>query len=77
MLVDSIVGEKERKTGEILVAMPISQAQIVLGKGMAVVLTIAIQVALWILILLIAGFQIKIFSWFTHWSCSHRCLWWV
>ena len=59
MLVDSIVGEKERKTGEILVAMPISQAQIVLGKGMAVVLTIAIQVALWILILLIAGFQIK------------------
>jgi ABC-2 type transport system permease protein len=59
MLVDSIVGEKERKTGEILIAMPISQAQVVLGKGMAVVLTIAIQVALWILILLIAGFQIK------------------
>jgi ABC-2 type transport system permease protein len=59
MVVDSIVGEKERKTGEILVAMPISPADIIIGKNMAVVLTIAIQVAIWILILLIAGFSIS------------------
>ena len=58
MVVDSIVGEKERKTGEIMVAMPINHADIIIGKNMAVVLTIALQVAIWITILLIAGFSI-------------------
>ena len=58
MIIDTIVGEKERKTGEILIAMPISQAQIIIGKSMAVVLTISLQVAMWIIILLIAGFHI-------------------
>ena len=59
MIIDSVVGEKERKTAEILIAMPVSSTQIIIGKGMAVVLTIALQVAMWILILLIAGFQIN------------------
>jgi ABC-2 type transport system permease protein len=58
MIIDTIVGEKERKTGEILIAMPISRAQIIIGKSMAVVLTITLQVAMWLLILLIAGFHI-------------------
>lgn len=59
MVVDSIVGEKERKTGEILVAMPISHADVIIGKNMAVILTIALQVAIWIMILLVAGFEIN------------------
>ena len=53
MMIDSIVGEKERKTGEILVAMPMSHAQIIIGKSMAVALTISLQVAMWLIILLI------------------------
>ncbi len=59
MVVDSIVGEKERKTGEILIAMPLSHSDIIIGKNMAIVLTIALQLAIWILILLVAGFNIE------------------
>jgi ABC-2 type transport system permease protein len=59
MIIDSIVGEKERKTGEILIAMPLSHSAVIIGKNFAVVLTIAIQVALWIIIHLAAGFDIK------------------
>lgn len=58
MIVDSIVGEKERKTGEILVAMPVSHLDVIIGKNIAVVLTMAIQVGIWMIILLIAGFDI-------------------
>lgn len=59
MVIDSVVGEKERKTGEILLAMPLNPSQIILGKSMAVVGIIAIQVALWVIILLATGFQIN------------------
>jgi ABC-2 type transport system permease protein len=59
MIIDSIVGEKERKTGEILIAMPMSHAQIIIGKSIAVALTISLQVAMWLIILLIAGFHIN------------------
>jgi len=59
MVIDSIVGEKERKTGEILIAMPLSHGDIIIGKNLAIVLTIALQVAIWIMILLFAGFDIK------------------
>jgi len=59
IIIDSVVGEKERKTGEILVAMPISHGEILLGKGLAVVAISALQVALWMIILLAAGFTIK------------------
>jgi len=58
LVVDSIVGEKERKTGEILMAMPISRPYIILGKGLAVVITMAIQVALWMILMLMAGFPL-------------------
>ena len=59
MVIDSIVGEKERKTGEILIAMPLSHSGIIIGKNFAVVLTMALQVALWMVILLAAGFNIE------------------
>ncbi|BDZ67193.1 ABC transporter permease [Methanobacterium ferruginis] len=59
IIIDSVVGEKERKTGEILVAMPLSHVEILLGKGLAVVAISALQVAMWIIILLAAGFTIK------------------
>ncbi|MDP1551609.1 MAG: ABC transporter permease subunit [Methanobacteriaceae archaeon] len=58
LVVDSIVGEKERKTGEILIAMPISRSYIILGKSLAVIMTMAIQVAFWIIIMLVAGFSL-------------------
>ena len=58
IIIDSIVGEKERKTGEILVAMPISHSQIIIGKSLAVALTISLQVLIWLGVLLIFGFSI-------------------
>lgn len=59
MIVDSVVGEKERKTGEILIAMPMSHSQIIIGKSMAVAVVMGIQVLMWIIVLLLAGFQIN------------------
>ncbi len=59
IIIDSVVGEKERKTGEILVAMPISPGEILLGKGLAVVAISALQVAMWIAVLIAAGFTIN------------------
>lgn len=58
IIIDSVVGEKERKTGEILVAMPISSGEILLGKGLAVVAISSLQVAMWIIVLIGAGFSI-------------------
>lgn len=58
MIIDTVVGEKERKTGEILMAMPITPREIIMGKSMAVVGVIAMQVAIWMAILLITGFEI-------------------
>ena len=57
MIIDSVVGEKERKTGEILMAMPIPPSQIILGKILAVEGVIAVQIAFWIIILFIMGFK--------------------
>mgnify|MGYP000853778046 CR=1 FL=1 len=59
IIMDSVVGEKERKTAEILIAMPVSHADIIIGKSLASILLIALQVGIWILILLITGFAIK------------------
>jgi len=59
IIIDSVVGEKERKTGEILVAMPISTGEILFGKGLAVVAISALQVAMWIIVLIGAGFIIQ------------------
>lgn len=59
LIVDSIVGEKERKTWEILIAMPISRSNIILGKIMAVIITIAVQIALWIILMILAGYSLE------------------
>jgi len=59
IVIDSIVGEKERKTGEILIAMPLSHSDIIIGKNLATILVIALQVGIWVLILLISGFALK------------------
>ncbi len=59
IIIDSVVGEKEHKTGEILVAMPISAGEILLGKGLAVVAISSLQVAMWIIVLICAGFTIQ------------------
>lgn len=59
MIIDSVVGEKERKTGEILMAMPITPSDIIIGKSIAVVGVIALQIAMWMTILLITGFEIS------------------
>lgn len=59
IIMDSVVGEKERKTAEILIAMPMSHADILIGKSIASILLIALQVGIWITILLLAGFGIK------------------
>lgn len=58
MMIDSVVGEKERKTGEILRAMPISASQILLGKSLAVEGVMALQVAIWMIILSAVGFNL-------------------
>lgn len=59
MIIDSIVGEKERKTGEILIAMPLSSSQIILGKSLAVIFTIALLVVVWLFIMLLSGFSVN------------------
>ncbi len=59
LIVDSIVGEKERKTGEILIAMPVSRSNIILGKSMAVIITMALQAALWMFLMILAGYSIE------------------
>jgi ABC-2 type transport system permease protein len=59
MIIDSVVGEKERKTGEILMAMPITPSDIIIGKSIAVVGVIALQIAMWMIILLFTGFEIS------------------
>ncbi|MEN6329163.1 MAG: ABC transporter permease [Methanobacteriaceae archaeon] len=59
LIIDSLVGEKERKTGEILMAMPLTSTDIIIGKSMAVVMIIALQVGMWMIILLGAGFPLK------------------
>jgi len=58
LIIDSIVGEKERKTGESLIAMPISRSHIILGKSMAVIVIMAIQLIIWMIIIMASGFRI-------------------
>ncbi len=59
LIVDTIVGEKERKTGEMLIAMPLSRGNIILGKSMAVIITMAFQLALWMALMILAGFSLE------------------
>lgn len=59
LIIDSVVGEKERKTVEMLRALPLTSADIIIGKSLAVVMVMALQVAMWMIIILGAGFQLK------------------
>jgi len=59
LVVDSIVGEKERKTGEALIAMPIRRSEIIIGKCLSVTATVALQVGVWMIMIMAAGFHIS------------------
>lgn len=58
LVIDSIVSEKERKTGEILIAMPISRSNIVLGKSFGILCLMSIQLLLWIIIMTLTGIDL-------------------
>jgi len=51
MLSDSIVGEKERKTFEILLASPLTRFEIILGKLSPVIFLGLFQVTLWLFVI--------------------------
>lgn len=55
ILVELIVSEKEKRTGEILLCLPMSHWRIVLSKVFAVVLVLTTQITLWIFTLYILG----------------------
>lgn len=58
ILSDSIVGEKERKTFEILLASPLKRIEIVLGKILPILIISIIQISLWALVLGVRGISI-------------------
>jgi ABC-2 type transport system permease protein len=51
MLSDSVVGEKERKTFEILLASPLTRFEIILGKLIPVISLGFFQVSLWLFVI--------------------------
>ncbi len=51
MVTDSIVGEKEKRTYEILIAAPISKREIIMGKTLPIVILAVFQAWLWIVLL--------------------------
>ena len=51
ILVDLIVSEKEKRTGEILLSLPITSWRVILSKVFAVVIVLSTQIVLWILTL--------------------------
>jgi hypothetical protein len=55
ILVELIVSEKEKRTGEILLSLPISNWRIILSKVCAVVIVLSTQITLWILTLYALG----------------------
>lgn len=57
LIIDSITGEKERKTGESLIAMPIPRSHIILGKSLAVIIIMGVQLLIWMIIIWV-GFRI-------------------
>ncbi len=58
MMTDSIVGEKEKKTYEALVAAPLSKIDLILGKMLPILLITMLQVAAWIILLRIKGIAV-------------------
>ncbi|GBE55711.1 ABC-2 family transporter protein [archaeon BMS3Bbin15] len=58
MTTDLIVGEKERRTYELLVAAPISKREIILGKAMPIVFLSLGEAFLWIKIIELRGLPV-------------------
>lgn len=58
MISDSIVGEKEKKTYEMLVASPISKTEIILGKTLPIIFVALVQSLLWIVLLEVRGIAV-------------------
>ena len=52
MVTDSIVGEKERKTYEVLVSSPLSKREIIFSKTLPILAVALVQSFVWILLLL-------------------------
>ncbi len=55
MMTDSIVGEKEKRTYEALVAAPLSRMDLILGKMIPILLVTMLQVVTWIVLLRAKG----------------------
>jgi ABC-2 type transport system permease protein len=55
ILEDLIMSEKEKKTGEILLSMPIAPWKVLMSKVLAVVAVLVVQIFLWITILFFLG----------------------
>jgi len=58
MMTDSIVGEKERKTYEILIASPLTKREIIVGKTLPILVIALLQAFLWIVLLEFRGIAI-------------------
>jgi len=58
MMTDSMVGEKERRTYELMLTLPITKIQLILGKALPIVLLAGTQAALWILLLWAKGIPV-------------------
>ncbi len=55
ILVDLVVSEKEKQTGEILLSLPVSSWKVLLSKVFAVVIVLVCQITLWISTLFVLG----------------------
>ncbi len=58
MMTDSIVGEKEKKTYEALIAAPMSKFEIIVGKAIPIVAVTMLQVIAWIILLELRGIEV-------------------
>jgi len=58
MTTDLIVGEKEKRTYELLISAPISKREIILGKSMPVVALSLLEAFLWIRVLELRGLPV-------------------
>ncbi|ADP77211.1 ABC-2 type transporter [Methanothermus fervidus DSM 2088] len=58
IIVDNMVGEKERKTIEFLLVLPTTKTSIIFSKSLSALIVIGIQVFIWINILSLLGFKI-------------------
>ncbi|WP_456475290.1 ABC transporter permease [Candidatus Pyrohabitans sp.] len=58
MTTDAIVGEKERRTYELLLVAPLSYREIILGKALPIAGIALVQALLWVLLLTVRGIPV-------------------